>query len=398
MNVTIMWGVKKLDLSVDVSKPIGDFMELLQKETGVPVPRQKLMMRRKNLKPEETWESVGLKDKDKLMLIGTAEIAPEVQSLPITEEPAEEDDGKKLPQTTFIGLKNFGNTCYLNSILQVLRYLPGLTEKVINHPSENPVVKSMATFFQNYPAQLPIIVTSLRNSVPLFNEKDPQSGSFRQQDASEAWNYILDILKREVGQDIAQLFQITYRIKLIGTDKSLPDNVENDDRLRCVIDGETKNLEQGIILENQVERGENGNIQIFLEKKEIIKLPKYLLIQMMRFTYRNDEQLTAKIVKRVANPQRLDVSPWLSPDLKESIMANRETAESKNAGYYTLKAIITHKGRRADSGHYVAHVKVQDQWFRYDDEKVSELEDEDIERLSGSADWHCSFLLLYEAQ
>ena len=80
----------------------------------------------------------------------------------------------------------------------------------------------------------------------------------------------------------------------------------------------------------------------------------------------------------------------------ESCCKSYHFALSKHS-FYKLKAILTHQGRSADSGHYISHVLVKNQWLRYDDEKVKEIEQEDIDNLIGSADWHCSFVLLYEA-
>ena len=41
------------------------------------------------------------------------------------------------------------------------------------------------------------------------------------------------------------------------------------------------------------------------------------------------------------------------------------------AGKYELMAVLTHKGRSADSGHYVAWVKQDDkQWIQFDDDEL----------------------------
>ncbi len=44
---------------------------------------------------------------------------------------------------------------------------------------------------------------------------------------------------------------------------------------------------------------------------------------------------------------------------------------SVSAGKYELMAVLTHKGRSADSGHYVAWVKQDDkQWIQFDDDEL----------------------------
>jgi len=66
---------------------------------------------------------------------------------------------------------------------------------------------------------------------------------------------------------------------------------------------------------------------------------------------------------------------------------------------YELQAVLTHKGRTADSGHYVAWVRKEgtERFLCYDDEKVSEVSEEDVLKLSGGGDWHTAYILVYKA-
>lgn len=79
---------------------------------------------------------------------------------------------------------------------------------------------------------------------------------------------------------------------------------------------------------------------------------------------------------------------------------------------YELIAVLTHRGRMADSGHYVSWVKQGsgyiyfynndfliffiklDEWLKFDDDKLSIVNDEEIKKLSGKggADWHIAYL------
>ena len=46
--------------------------------------------------------------------------------------------------------------------------------------------------------------------------------------------------------------------------------------------------------------------------------------------------------------------------------------------------MLTHKGRIADAGHYVAWIKRgPDDWLCFDDEKVHSVKDDDIKQLGG---------------
>jgi len=83
-------------------------------------------------------------------------------------------------------------------------------------------------------------------------------------------------------------------------------------------------------------------------------------------------------------------------------------------GQYELFAVVTHKGRNADGGHYMAWVKSQsndgkvekiadtdeenEDWFVFDDDEVSPCKTEDVLKLKGGGDWHMSYLNFYRAK
>jgi Ubiquitin carboxyl-terminal hydrolase len=71
-----------------------------------------------------------------------------------------------------------------------------------------------------------------------------------------------------------------------------------------------------------------------------------------------------------------------------------------HTGRYELIAVLTHKGRTLDSGHYIGWVKqsAPDSWVQFDDDKLIMRKDEDITALSGGGDWHTAYLLLFHAQ
>jgi len=83
-------------------------------------------------------------------------------------------------------------------------------------------------------------------------------------------------------------------------------------------------------------------------------------------------------------------------------------------GQYELFAVVTHKGRDADGGHYMAWVKAasnsgksqkiadteeeNEDWFVFDDDEVSPCKTEDVLKLKGGGDWHMSYLNCYRAK
>ena len=65
-------------------------------------------------------------------------------------------------------------------------------------------------------------------------------------------------------------------------------------------------------------------------------------------------------------------------------------------GQYELFGIITHQGRTAEGGHYVAWVKRDAKtWLVFDDETVAEVDAPRIKELYGGGDWHIAYMCLY---
>ena len=67
-------------------------------------------------------------------------------------------------------------------------------------------------------------------------------------------------------------------------------------------------------------------------------------------------------------------------------------------GDYELMGVVTHKGRDADSGHYIGWVRQNPGsqfWWKYDDDKVSEVQSAEILALKGGGDWHTAYLAFY---
>ena len=71
-------------------------------------------------------------------------------------------------------------------------------------------------------------------------------------------------------------------------------------------------------------------------------------------------------------------------------------SQGKDTGNYELIAVVTHKGRSADGGHYVGWVHQSgDTWLCFDDDIVSTVKTDDILQLKGGGDWHTAYLTIY---
>lgn len=89
---------------------------------------------------------------------------------------------------------------------------------------------------------------------------------------------------------------------------------------------------------------------------------------------------------------------YASETLKAEI--NSKRLENPDYGIYNLQFLITHTGREADSGHYMAWSKAvkqskSDEWFKFDDDKASVLKEEEIMKLGGGGDRPTAYMIFY---
>ncbi|XP_030068781.1 ubiquitin carboxyl-terminal hydrolase 14 isoform X2 [Microcaecilia unicolor] len=235
---------------------------------------------------------------------------------------------------------------------------------------------------------------------------------------------------------IDQFFSVEFETTMKCTEAEEEDATkgkENQLQLSCFINQEVKYLFTGLKLRLQEEITKLSPTlernALYIKSSKISRLPAYLTIQMVRFFYKEKESVNAKVLKDVKFPLMLDVYELCTQELQEKMVPYRSKFKdledkvvqqpkkvtqatqkevkyepfsfpddigSSNSGYYELQAVLTHQGRSSSSGHYVSWVRrQQDEWIKFDDDKVSTVTPEDILRLSGGGDWHIAYVLLY---
>jgi ubiquitin carboxyl-terminal hydrolase 14 len=285
----------------------------------------------------------------------------------------------------------------------------------------------------------------LRVVYPQFAQKD-ENQRYRQQDAEECWGQIFYTLKESLRDDsINHIFggETVATLKCAESDaEPVKQTVEKFNKLSCHINSNTSFLLQGLkesMSETITKRSDTLNREALYENTiQISKLPRYLTVHFVRFFWKNDVKLKAKILKPVDYPFTLDVYELCTDELKEHLAPKRKeiadieaqkpkdkktesastpapalapesdkmdfestVPQENNTGHYELRAVLTHKGRMADSGHYVAWVKGKDNnWYKFDDDVVSVVPQEEIRKLTGATggDWHMAYLVLYESK
>jgi len=67
-----------------------------------------------------------------------------------------------------------------------------------------------------------------------------------------------------------------------------------------------------------------GRDAVYLKSSKISRLPAYLSIQFVRFSYKEREAINAKILKDVKFPLELDVYELCRPELQEKLLPMRD--------------------------------------------------------------------------
>ncbi|KAK7582471.1 hypothetical protein V9T40_013916 [Parthenolecanium corni] len=468
-KVKVKWG-KELFNNVEVNT---DDIPLVFKAqlfdlTGVQPERQKVMLKGTVLKDSD-WGNVKLTDGTMILMMGSKEedVAKEPEVKPVFVEDMNEAElasSLDLPA----GLHNLGNTCYMNATIQCLKSVPELREALsgfkegLNLQSgdiSQSIVASIRDLYSGMekgPAKHPIILLQmLHTAFPRFAERGT-GGTYVQQDANECWTELIRMLQQKLpsvasSENVAKYksfidqyfggkFDVEWKCDECADE---PVNKTSEDflQLSCFISQDVKYMINGLKNKMQENITKNSSVlgrdAVFTKTAKISRLPAYLTIQFVRFFYKENNKVNAKILKDIKFPLDFDAYDLCSPELQEKMTPirnkfkeleeqqvadamNVDKAKSKptdpkeekafkiepysfpddvgsnNSGYYELQAVLTHKGRSSSSGHYVAWVKhKENSWIKCDDSDVTPVSIEEILKLSGGGDWHCAYVLLY---
>uniref|UniRef100_A0A667Y7P6 USP domain-containing protein n=1 Tax=Myripristis murdjan TaxID=586833 RepID=A0A667Y7P6_9TELE len=270
------------------------------------------------------------------------------------------------------GLRNVGNTCFLNATLQCLSYTPPLGNYMLaqehSKTCDDPVLCMMCTMQEH-------ITEVFANSGKVIEPL----GEFcrgNQEDAHEFLRYIvsamqssclrgteLDMRTQETSF-IHQVFggYLRSRVECLNC-KAVSDTLEPfmDVALEIqTVPSVTKALEQFVRPEqlggeNAYKCSECKKMVTASKRLTIHHSSNVLTVALKRFA----DFSGGKLTKDVKYPEYLDLRPFMSQSQGEPEI-------------YALYAVLVHSGSSCDSGHYFCYIKASSgQWYKMDDSSVA---------------------------
>ena len=264
-----------------------------------------------------------------------------------------------------VGLRNLGSTCYLNSVFQQLFAIDNFQQSLLTSNFEDGSVSNslQSLFWKMRLTKRPYVDTADFCKIFKFNDGDDLN-VYQQQDATEFFTRLMDILEEDIKTTSAQNF---IKTNFVGSTKT---------RMTCNACGHTIDKEQEINC-LQMEVKNRANVVESLDaytstealsgykcescgqrdttKKQCLlgDLPPVLFMSLKRFELNYETFTREKVNTRYAFPEELELQKYMHETHWPTDLDNERSSK------YSLSGIIIHSGQ-ATAGHYYSFIRRAD--------------------------------------
>ena len=315
---------------------------------------------------------------------------------------------KKSP---YVGLKNLGSLCYINSIIQQLFFIEKFKYSILSADDAKPPDKSFyLTDDDNILHQTQKLFTYL--SFSSSGEFIPKNFIFslkyfgnrielnKMLDSSEFYLNFLEQISVSLENTkykniINDLFCGNIQEKKVCSECGNTSYKDDEFKLISLEVREMKDIFQSFekyISEEIIEgyKCDKCNKEVNLKKSTIISsLPNVLVIHLNRMKYNNNGELK-KIINKFDFPLELNIKNYC---IKNNL-------QNEDYYKYQLKGINIHNGS-AKAGHYISLIKTSKEeknWYLFDDSFIKAYDFNNFEEeFNKNENKNCAYILFYEA-
>jgi len=287
-----------------------------------------------------------------------------------------------------IGLNNIGNTCFMNSALQMILNCDELNDEILESSCSGEITNTYKNLVTQYrkgkssitPKEIKKVLASKCNAFSGYSQEDSHEflvlllgrmeKEFKQDDKKDnTMGEILDMKITIIVRSTESKRRSSHDEILTILPLDLPNKNANVQLRECIEEyTSVQNIDEPVEFEDKLAGGKIRKIkEIGNQQHTITGAGKYLLIQLKRFVQTNIGRYGKKI-NLVESPDTMETS----------------------FGTYHLKSFIVQMGGMG-GGHYISFIKDNDLWKCADDSHVSQVADSKIKELV-----NCAYMICYE--